>query len=83
MSANLTAADVESLREGYRREHDPAFMELFAPDAGLWSDQRTPCHRRLCPRLQLQRGGPARGAEGRVYGADLRHREFRRGAGRE
>ena len=35
MSANLTAEDVEYLREGYRlfREHDPAFMELFAPDA--------------------------------------------------
>src|SRR4051812_8406514 len=115
MAANLTAAEVEYLREGYRREHDPAFMELFAPDArfvvptilpaggnygGPWEaleftttvgervddpprargvhsrrrarrgaghlacgdpDQRTPCHRRLCPRLQLQRGGPARG----------------------
>ncbi len=35
MSANLTPEDVEYLREGYRlfREHDPAFMERFAPDA--------------------------------------------------
>src|SRR2546423_13210750 len=139
MSANLTAEDVESLQEGYRlfREHDPAFMELFAPEArfvfpttlpaggtfaGPWEaleftttvservddprprargvhsrrrarrgaghpacggpDQRTPCHRPLCPRLQLQRGGPARGAEGHLLGADLRHREFRRRAGR-
>ena len=35
MSANLTLEDIEYLREGYRlfREHDPAFMERFAPDA--------------------------------------------------
>ena len=35
MSANLTPEDIEYLREGYRlfREHDPAFMERFAPDA--------------------------------------------------
>ena len=35
MSANLTPEDVEYLREGYRlfREHDPAFMDRFAPDA--------------------------------------------------
>jgi hypothetical protein len=35
MSANLTPEDVEYLRDGYRlfREHDPAFMERFAPDA--------------------------------------------------
>ena len=35
MSATLTPEDVEYLREGYRlfREHDPAFMDRFAPDA--------------------------------------------------
>src|SRR5439155_26936449 len=35
MSANLTLEDIGYLREGYRlfREHDPAFMERFAPDA--------------------------------------------------
>lgn len=35
MSANLTPEEIEYLREGYRlfREHDPAFMDRFAPDA--------------------------------------------------
>jgi hypothetical protein len=35
MSANLTAEDIEYMREGYRlfREHDPAFLDRFAPDA--------------------------------------------------
>jgi hypothetical protein len=35
MSANLTAEDIEYLREGYRlfREHDPAYMDRFSPDA--------------------------------------------------
>ena len=35
MSANLTPEDVEYLREGYRlfRDHEPAFMDRFAPDA--------------------------------------------------
>ena len=35
MSSNLTPEDIEYLREGYRlfREHDPAFMDRFAPDA--------------------------------------------------
>jgi ketosteroid isomerase-like protein len=35
MSANLSPEDIEYLREGYRlfREHDPAFMDRYTPNA--------------------------------------------------
>jgi ketosteroid isomerase-like protein len=35
MSANLSAEDIDRIREGYRRfrEHDAAYMDGYAPDA--------------------------------------------------